>query len=65
MSKQYVTPTTNTVNIGVQPILTGSTITGTGSTITRTCSNTCKYWHFCRDRDTAFFCKDKKYKNEK
>lgn len=63
MKKPYVTPTTSTVNVCVQPILTGS-VTAFDDVPGYGCSSKCRYWHFCRDRQPGVFCNDKKYKDE-
>lgn len=58
MTHSYIKPYITIVNINSISILSSSDY----NTMEYVCSEQCKLWHICRDREIDKFCKDKKYK---
>lgn len=58
MKKKYTTPTLNIILMPSLQILTASIYT-----YTHRCSPSCRFWHFCRDRDVTGLkeCSDFKF----
>lgn len=56
--KSYIEPYITIVSINRTNMLCSS---NTDDGIRYTCSEFCKLWHICQDREEGKFCKDKKY----
>ena len=52
--KNYIVPTTDIVHLELLDMITSSTYK-------YICTNCCKFWHLCRDREGGKLCYDKKY----
>lgn len=55
--KKYMKPCITIISINSTDMLCSSY----ASTMRYVCSDFCKLWHICQDREKGKFCKDKKY----
>ena len=55
VKRDYATPTTTIMNYEPLNMIASS------NKYEHICSDSCKFWHLCRDREIGKMCYDKKY----